>query len=714
MGCFSSPELVLQELFPDTDEADTDDLQVPDARDIVNTKADNSQVPDIHDTMQPEVDNLQKPGAVASTSGDHQPSPEAPSDSTTNTMVEESSQHLEAVASIAPTNCAIFQCPTNITTQEVLSHIDTVSVPPAQHVLPPRYQEKQHTQENPQSFQYPNISPVQTPGVQLGPSTAVPTPQSYGDSPGNSTTGVPPLPRGVGMPQAYIQQAQLPNISQAPHTATHNANMATQYVPALSNGLPLQQPSTSSAPPVITVQNAGISADGRQQFVATVNGVPVVVYNTPQGWSVAPVIPPIGPQEEHLLVDTLRSSRREGRSDKDAIERLHGVNQHTTAQWTEYYLEHSTRINKLVDSYIGRQSRSPESASTATRRRTTEDKGKEVKWGRVGVKREKDHSPSIRVGSSHKRHPQACTTRPSNYDSLPSRSRHKRSSLHPRRSRSRSADRSDGGSAPPSDDRPRGRAGPGRRAPPMPARSPTPPMVVIQRGAGNAFTPEDEAYFRVFLAWELARDPSLSKRELTMRLEQKCPHHTHRSWGEYWRRHASEVEPIVLAALERRNVATPGPQQRDESDSGGETASAYDPYSDRDVASEDEKLLVRRAPGRKPRRTTSPVRDSLVEDDVHRIAERIVADPDWERLDARRKWQSFEELWPHRGWEGWYSFNRRNDEAIQRLARKYKREEQRIALIEERISHKHYDSSSSKRMPDSGREGERKRARLHD
>ncbi|EMD36824.1 hypothetical protein CERSUDRAFT_114732, partial [Gelatoporia subvermispora B] len=654
MDHLSSPDLVLKALLNDPDEIEPDDLPALDTSTAaIQASSALSRDECQHDSTVPVTEALEMTDKRHSVVCGRQPSPVTASETTTIAMAEESPHsQRDPVAPVASDNSSATEKHISCTAKEVSCPVLSPQSPgPSPQEGPQSPQD--HSQ--PSSHTIDMHSDSSTKVAQLDRS------QSTSSSSSNHTFAVPALPRRPSSASQSRLSTGSPILPAQIRSLNGHGQSATT-----SNGFQVPQDPVPGATPQITVQAAGTSADGQLQYVATVNGVPVVVYSTPQGWTAAPIIPPIGPPEEHLLINALSSSRRQERSDKEAIEQLHGVNQHTAAQWTEYYLQHSVRINKIIESEHRRRSLSADAASSSSSRK---DKRKEVSRKNLSIKSERDRSPSLSTDGTYKRHPQAFTTKPLHNRSSPRLPRHKGISAHSqrsRRSRSRSADDSDSEASSPA---PQPRKLPtskhNPKLPRVPQRSPTPPTRVVPRGIGNEYTAEDDAYFRDLLLYELARNPNITRKQLTDMLAEKCPHHTQRSWNEYWRKHPETVEPIMLDALKRRNANGTDRmhgQTRYEDQSDEDSGSAYDPHEDRGKGSEDDKASVRRTLGWRPRRTSSPVRDSLVEDDVHRIAERIVADPDWDTLDTRRKWHAFEELWPHRSWEAWYRFARNNDE----------------------------------------------------
>ncbi|THH11199.1 hypothetical protein EW145_g823 [Phellinidium pouzarii] len=78
--------------------------------------------------------------------------------------------------------------------------------------------------------------------------------------------------------------------------------------------------------------------------------------------------------------------------------------------------------------------------------------------------------------------------------------------------------------------------------PAAPPRSPSPPVA----NPGQKYTDQDDIFFFKRIAYDLARNPDLSKANLCDILAEKAPHHSALSWRTYWVRKEDVADKMVL------------------------------------------------------------------------------------------------------------------------------------------------------------------------
>ncbi|KAF8560227.1 hypothetical protein OG21DRAFT_1401960 [Imleria badia] len=331
---------------------------------------------------------------------------------------------------------------------------------------------------------------------------------------------------------------------------------------------------------------------------------------------------PVGASQndDTILAQALHESRQSGRTYRQALEGLHGVNNHAANLWKDYYLDHHDRLDLLV-------TRLAEQPKT--------------------VKKPTVPSKSI---------PRSVTPTTSVLTRPPKRPRATFNSL----------------SAPlPSNDVP-------NLMPPQvhiplpepPSRSPTPPAVVQVGNNGNRYTKEDREYFLKFLVWRLKQDPSLTKKDLCELLREKAPHHSASSWASHWhQRH--DIADKILATYHDNSEADAEDQEDqqneeeeveveeeiktedEDAESRGVIRSegTFSDFGDPDVDTEEDEADMGE-PG-----------SSFTRGDWRLLA-KFIAKNHWDEMSPRERWQSFTEAvrdYPQRPGKSWAEFYRRNE-----------------------------------------------------
>ncbi|KAG8219690.1 hypothetical protein J3R82DRAFT_645 [Butyriboletus roseoflavus] len=263
---------------------------------------------------------------------------------------------------------------------------------------------------------------------------------------------------------------------------------------------------------------------------------------------------PVGssPNDDTILAQALHESRQTGKTYRQALEGLHGVNNHAANLWKDYYLDHHDRFDVLV-SRLAEQPKTIKKPFVPSKSPLhLGDRGTPHQIARKRhlspptlpppppppcprprqSPKKKAHSSGPSQASRRKRAtPQPVTTTTSALTRPPKRPRATLNSL----------------SAPlPSNDVP-------NLMPPQvhiplpnpPSRSPTPPAIVQVGTNGNKYTKEDREYFIKFLVWRLKQNPSLTKKELCELLHEKAPHHSVTSWASHWHQRHDIADKIL-------------------------------------------------------------------------------------------------------------------------------------------------------------------------
>ncbi|KAI0316612.1 hypothetical protein OF83DRAFT_1084137, partial [Amylostereum chailletii] len=181
--------------------------------------------------------------------------------------------------------------------------------------------------------------------------------------------------------------------------------------------------------------------------------------------------------EAGVLVRVLCRSLDKKRTYKEALERMNGVNNRTTGQWTDYYLEHKDSIDTFV-SHIH-----------------------EKKLGKRKRQREEEYQAGYDQGGGSST-VDMCTLK-----STQRKHRIRRYFMVPPSHSTRG------------------------RIPSTPKSEPKPPSYVPAQSAGRrGFTPEDKDYLAQFMLWELSKNPHVGTTLLSRKLSVKLPHHPQSSW----------------------------------------------------------------------------------------------------------------------------------------------------------------------------------------
>ncbi|KAG1749851.1 uncharacterized protein EDB91DRAFT_1109985 [Suillus paluster] len=411
---------------------------------------------------------------------------------------------------------------------------------------------------------------------------------------------------------------------------------------------------------------------------------------------------PVGqsPNDDSILTQALFQSKQSGKTYRQALEGLHGVNNHAANLWKDYYLDHHDRFDVLVarlaekNQQPSKAVKKPFTSIPAATQSTSPQRDRE----RDSRKRQPSPSPPLRQSRPPKRStPTAISTTPSLGYRPPKRPRATLNSLSapllpanlPPKLMSLQAD---------------------IILPPPPSRSPTPPTRIEAGTNGNKYTEEDRAYFLKFISWRLSQDASLTKKELCAMLHEKAPHHSAPSWTSHWHNRHDIADKILHSFQGEEDEDGDEDEDEDEENSDSpNTPSEVDEDSESEVirqttSSRRHTRPTARVPNTKTvasRRVTSfarrsPSRSSDIHDpsattdtdeadmgamgglftpaDWRIIAKYVARTPGWNDMVSRERWEGFLERFPNseRSDKSWAEFYRRNEDAILSLAAHYK------------------------------------------
>ncbi|KIJ68607.1 hypothetical protein HYDPIDRAFT_106819 [Hydnomerulius pinastri MD-312] len=468
------------------------------------------------------------------------------------------------------------------------------------------------------------------------------------------------------VPQNQNQQF---NPSMPASTAWQSQPMHTQSVP---NSMPQLHPQGYPHMPPQFHQNQNTQPFDLASIVPQQIMQDFLRLSTPVGQS---------PNDDTILAQALYESKRDGKTYRQALEGLHGVNNHAANLWKDYYLDHHDRFDVLVS----RLAEQPKMVKKPFATSKTPPRAKEEgASAQVARKRHVSPSPPRQAPKPRGRPPgssqaaqrkraappaQAVASTSSTVGRPPKRPRATFNSL------SAPLPTSDvPGLMPPQADIP---------LPDPPSRSPSPPTVIQAGINGNRYTKEDRDYFINFLLWRMKNDPSLTKRDLCEQLYEKAPHHSATSWASHWhQRH--QIADKILATYRQDYEYGDDEEDNDEEQAGND---------DDDAESEAESAA--KAPSR--RRGRAPVRpdgtivdfgDANVdtEEDEADMGEpgtsftrgdwcilaRFIAKNHWDEMPSKERWDTFTDTYEtKRSGKCWAEFYRRNESAILRLSKRY-------------------------------------------
>ncbi|OAX44388.1 hypothetical protein K503DRAFT_795460 [Rhizopogon vinicolor AM-OR11-026] len=403
---------------------------------------------------------------------------------------------------------------------------------------------------------------------------------------------------------------------------------------------------------------------------------------------------PVGqsPNDDFILAQALFESKQSGRTYRQALEGLHGVNNHAANLWKDYYLDHHDRFDIAVARLTEQSQKSKvvKKPFASTPASTSEAKSASPQRDREHDSRKRQPSPSppLKRSRQPKRSTPTVTTPSLGYRP----SKRPRATLNSlsapllptnllRKLMPLQADIA---------------------LPRPPSRSPTPPTKVEAGTNGNKYTEEDRAYFLNFISWRLSQDASLTKKDLCSMLHEKAravPHHSATSWSSHWHNRHDIADKILHSFQGEENEE----EEEDDENSGSSSSpsEAVEEDSESEVIRQTTSSHRRtkphaRVPNTSNRVVSSPSSQSDIYDpsattdtdeadmgqsgslftpaDWRMMARYVARTPGWDDIVSRERWEGFLEKFPdnERSDKSWGEFYRRNEDAILSLSAHYK------------------------------------------
>ncbi|OCH96045.1 hypothetical protein OBBRIDRAFT_359297 [Obba rivulosa] len=311
-------------------------------------------------------------------------------------------------------------------------------------------------------------------------------------------------------PQQQPFMAQMSQASQIPRTS-----QMPQITP-----IPLQNVTANAVSQIGNILSAirmGIlSMPSQQQSVAAQSS------SHPAGIVIPQTDGPVGiyHDDEQRLVQNLIEAEKRNVNHLQALEALHGVNNHSATAWKDYFIIHHKRLNELAANALSQSRLPPPSQSTSTANSASVGRlisiGSDSSLGRNG------NIPS-------RTHELPRSTLPQPQRQPPPRSHQESRAVRVRRPTERARGQSDQDSRVyrsaerrPEREKKRSDDTRGAQIPDLPSRAPTPPTQVEPAYGGNRkFTEDDKKYFINFILWKTNHQPGITRDELCRLLGRK-------------------------------------------------------------------------------------------------------------------------------------------------------------------------------------------------
>ncbi|KAG2044997.1 hypothetical protein BDR03DRAFT_848438 [Suillus americanus] len=311
---------------------------------------------------------------------------------------------------------------------------------------------------------------------------------------------------------------------------------------------------------------------------------------------------PVGqsPNDDSILAQALFDCKQSGKTYRQALEGLHGVNNHAANLWKDYYLDHHDRFDVLV-------------ARLVEKSQTSRAVKKPFTSNRASSSATKSASPLNNPTLNSLSAPLLPTNLPSKLMPL-------------------QADIT---------------------LPPPPSRSPTPPTRIEAGTNGNKYTEEDRAYFLNFISWRLSQDASLTKKELCAMLSEKAPHHSAPSWASHWHaRH--DIADKILYSFQGAEDDDDGEDDDEDDDGDEDDANSDSPNAPSDLVEDSETEVIH----------MGAIGGSFTPADWRIVARYVARTPGWNDMVGRERWEGFLEKFPdsERSDKSWAEFYRRNED----------------------------------------------------
>ncbi|EPQ60523.1 hypothetical protein GLOTRDRAFT_135196 [Gloeophyllum trabeum ATCC 11539] len=432
---------------------------------------------------------------------------------------------------------------------------------------------------------------------------------------------------------------------------------------------------------------------------------------------------PVGssPDDEKILIRALLDSSSRNQTYRQALDSLHGVNNHASNLWKDYYLEHKHRIDDMILRRHSNSSLPPgpprqNSQSSVGVPRFPPPQVPAVNNATVSPSDRRPILPSpssappkppqLRASSSQSdvkpviksvKKPTFSPAPPSRRMSSQQREREgstvsRASSSQRRRSRTKKPASTSSSSSASVENKSYSYTSTRYvsssanlpnlfpnyqdiKVPEPPSRSPSPPTNVIPApgGKGNRYTPEDKAWFPLKIAWEVKRNPRITKNELLQKIEERAPHHSIQSWRAHW--HNDPIGDKILATAAAQLSSSEGESGDEDADGedDDEVAGSGSEFGANNSGSDDEDGDNLDVPTDEDVKEMGAPGESYTDADKRVLARYIASYGDtWNSMTRQEKFGPFVERHPGRSIASWAEYFRRSERDVMRCVRKYR------------------------------------------
>ncbi|KAI0638100.1 hypothetical protein C8Q77DRAFT_1089329 [Trametes polyzona] len=346
-------------------------------------------------------------------------------------------------------------------------------------------------------------------------------------------------------------------------------------------------------------------------------------------------------------MEALKGCQERGMKVREALEKLHGVNDHSASAWKDYFLDNIDRLYPRIRPPrfppVGQSSHIGDRPPTNT---TRQPRGLVHRPRLPELPRTDSHRATEKV----REHDASRTTKIS---TVP-RPRARVASPAPVRARSADSDAaraSDSNSTPTASSR-RRRGEPvldfhaGTYIPATDGRRKPFPPPIADPAERSRFTEMDKIFFIHYLRWRVTHDPTVTRDDLYTELAKQAPSHNAEAWKRHWDKHPELPDQILINARRARSAARPA-------DAEGSADEPHDSSSEEesDRGDEDGDVPSRRQwgnpitgarGGRKPRGQRS---QRVTEEDLQAMARYMLEKVDsWDMSTSRKaRWSEFAE-----------------------------------------------------------------------
>ncbi|RPD67267.1 hypothetical protein L226DRAFT_131941 [Lentinus tigrinus ALCF2SS1-7] len=366
---------------------------------------------------------------------------------------------------------------------------------------------------------------------------------------------------------------------------------------------------------------------------------------------------PVGskPDDEKILVEALRKANASGLTPRQALEKLHNVNDHTETGWKNYFLDHLEKLYPKVYRDVR-----PSAPHDEVHRRASTSR---TQAGPSSVSTRNDRSSPSRhapptVPRGRAKSPKLPPSQPSRrtlHKASPPRRHAVPINREPEVASSPSAVRSKRGD-------PIADYHAGTHIPPLSVNSK--PKAPPKDPGSVRFSDDDKVFFIHYLRWRLQHEGSVPTRsDLYDELAEETPYRDAEAWKRHWDDHPELPDRILIEARNRELAAAQDESSEDEEgdDDQGDVEETEDPSTGRLLNGE----------GKDQRKHI--VRLKVTDDDLRAMARYMVEKHAvWKSYPSQSAcWEEFARHNTQRSLSAWMNIYFKRKKVIEQYAREY-------------------------------------------